>query len=82
MAKRAYRWKWTAQIERETLTALQELAEKMGFVVQAPGGYYGDPSPSALLDSLAAAYRRNPTAVKAAMRELGVFWQPSPEDAD
>lgn len=80
MAKRPYRWKWTAQIQRETLVALQNLANDMAFVVQVPGGFEGAPSPASLLDALAAAYGRDPAAVKDAFRKLGVFWQPEPKD--
>lgn len=82
MAKRAYKWKWTANIQPETLTALQGLANGLAFVVQAPGRYEGTPSPAAYLDALAAAYERDPKAVKQAMIGLGVVWRPSPEDTE
>lgn len=78
MAKRTYRWKWTATIQRETLTALQSLANDLAFVVQTPGNYEGTPSPASLLDSLAAAYERDPRAVRDALRALGVVWRPEP----
>ena len=80
MAKRAYRWKWTAQIRRETLTSLQSLAGRLGFVVDTPGGFLGDPSPASLLDPLAAAYERDPAGVTLALRVLGVVAHPSPDD--
>jgi hypothetical protein len=79
MAKRPYRWKWTAPIQRETLTSLQSLAESLAFVVQTPGGFEGTPSPAAMLDSLAAAYERDPRAVRDALRALGVIWRPEPD---
>ena len=82
MSKRPYRWKWTAQIQRETLVELQELADSLGFVVEAPGHYFGAPSPSSLLDSIATAHRHNPTAVRDALRALGVVWQPEPPAVD
>jgi hypothetical protein len=80
MSKRPYRWKWTAQIQRETLVELQDLADSLGFVVEAPGHYFGAPSPSSLLDSIATAHRRDPEAVRDALRALGVFWQPEPPE--
>jgi hypothetical protein len=79
MAKRPYQWRWTASIERETLTSLQSAANSLGFVVQAPGTYEGVPSPASYLDSLAAAYERNPAAFRQAMIELGVIWRPDPD---
>lgn len=72
MAKRAYRWKWTAAIEPDTLTVLQELSTSLGFFVERPGGKMGLPSPADMLDAIAAAYRENPDAVAEAMRSLGV----------
>jgi hypothetical protein len=72
MAKRAYKWKWTAAIKPETLPVLQMLAGAMGFVIDAPGSYEGKPSAPAFLDALAAAYERDPEAVTAALRALGV----------
>jgi hypothetical protein len=79
MAKRPYRWKWTATIQRETLTALQSLANDLAFVVQVPGGFDGTPSPAAMLDSLAAAYERDPAGVRDTLIKLGVIWRPSPD---
>lgn len=78
MAKRAYKWRWTANIERKSLTALQSLANDLAFVVQTPGTYEGTPSPASLLDSLAAAYERDPRAVRDALWALGVVWRPEP----
>lgn len=52
--------------------ALMKLAARLGFVVTQPGRYYGDPTPPAMLDSLAAAYERDPDAVVDALRQLGV----------
>lgn len=51
----------------------------MAFVVQTPGGFEGTPSPAAMLDSLAAAYERDPRAVRDALRALGVIWRPEPD---
>lgn len=78
MSKRPYRWKWTATIQRDSLTELQQLAESLGFVVEAPGTYYGSPSPASMLDALATAHARDDRAVRDALRALGVFWQPEP----
>lgn len=76
MAKRAYTWVWTARIKRETLPTLQDLAERLGFVVMRKGGKLGDPSPPALLDALAAAYRDNPDVIADALRQVGVVNPP------
>jgi hypothetical protein len=76
MVKRAYKWTWTARIERETLTALQDLARELGYVVDVVGGHYGDASPAGMLDALAAAYRADSGAVIDAMREIGVINTP------
>jgi hypothetical protein len=72
MAKRAYKWKWTAAIKPETLPVLQVLAGAMGFVVNAPGSYEGKPSAPAFLDALAAAYERDPDTLKDCLRSAGV----------
>jgi hypothetical protein len=72
MAKRPYRWKWTATIEPESLIELQKLAVNLGYIVDVPGGFQGNPSPAAMLDALAAAYRADSGAVIDAMREIGV----------
>ena len=70
MAKRAYRWVWTARIERESLPALQRLAEGLGFFVSTPGSFYGGPSAPAMLDALAAAYRADPGGTHLALKDL------------
>lgn len=72
MARKTNFYRWSAKIDRETLPELQKLAQQLGFVVTAPGGFVGEPSPPALLDALAAAYERNPDAVLAALRDLGI----------
>lgn len=73
MVKRAYKWVWTARIEKDSLIALQELAANLGFIVNTPGGFHGDPSPPAMLDALAAAYRADSGGVIDAMRAIGVI---------
>lgn len=80
MAKRAYRWKWTAAIDPQSLPALQELADSLLFVVDVPGGNLGKPSPAAMLDSLAAAYRRDPDGVRLALKTLGVVAEKAPDE--
>jgi len=72
MVKRAYKWVWTARIEKDSLIALQGLASNLGFIVNTPGGFEGNPSPPAMLDALAAAYRRDPAGVKLAFKVLGI----------
>lgn len=84
MVKRAYRWVWTARIKRETLAALQGLALGLGYVVDVRGGHYGDPSPAAMLDALAAAYTADPIAVRRVLKSLlaanGVLPAPDPTE--
>ena len=82
MAKRPYRWKWTAAIDPENLPILQALARNLGFVVNAPGGFEGKPSPAAMLDALAAAYRADSGAVIDAMRAIGVMAADIEDEAD
>lgn len=69
---RKYRYSYRVLIKEETLPALQELAAAAGFVNDAPGAKFGDPSPAALLDTLAAAYRRDPALVARTLAALGV----------
>jgi len=70
---RTYRWKWTAAIKKETLTALQELAAGLGYVANVPGGTFGKPSPAGMLDALAAAYEADPGGVHLALKVIGVY---------
>lgn len=70
MAKRAYKWVWTARIDKDTLLALQKLADGLGFHVDTPGGYFGHPSPPALLDALAEAYRHDPGGTHLALKVI------------
>ena len=72
MSKRAYRWKWTAAIDPDNLPDLQKLAGNLGFYVTAPGGFQGKPSPAAMLDALADAYRLDSGAVIDALKGIGV----------
>ena len=84
MAKRAYRWVWTARINQDSLPELQRLAEGLGFLVTAPGGFFGEPSAPALLDALAAAHRADPggtaLALKVILRENGLLPARPPSD--
>jgi hypothetical protein len=66
------RYTYQARIDPDTLPALQSLAADVGHFITHPGASYGDPSPPSLLDALAAAYRKDPTAVAAALRALGL----------
>jgi hypothetical protein len=73
MAKRKTTYyRWSAKIQRESLPALQEMAGKLGFTVDTPGGFQGIASPPAMLDALAAAYQRDPAGVTLALRVIGV----------
>lgn len=72
MSKRAYRWTWTARIEPVTLDALQRLAVNLGYIVDTPSRFLGAPSPAAMLDALADAYRLDSGAVIDALRGIGV----------
>lgn len=63
----------------EARDALMALAESLAFVVNQPGRYDGGPSVRELLESLAAAYERDPQGVRDALRALGVIWRPEPE---
>lgn len=67
---RKYRWKWTALIDRESLTKLQELAAGLGFFATVPGGKFGKPSPAAMLDALAAAYEVDPGGTHLTLKTL------------
>lgn len=82
MAKRAYKWVWTARINQDSLPELQRLADSLGFLVTVPGGFYGDPSAPALLDALATAYRKDPggtaLALKVVLKANGLL--PAPHD--
>jgi hypothetical protein len=59
-----------------------ELAGALAFVVDQPGRYDGGPSVRELLESLAAAYERDPRGVRDTLIKLGVVWRPSPEDGE
>lgn len=67
---RPYVWKWTARIKRESLPLLQNLAGDLGYIIDTPGGYFGEPSAPALLDAIAAAYERDPGGTKLALKVL------------
>ncbi len=70
MAKRPYRWKWTAPIDPDTLLQLQQLARGLGFLVTTPGTYYGDPSPASLLDAIGECNEVDPGGTIAAFKAL------------
>ena len=70
MAKRPYRWKWTAPIDPDTLLQLQQLARGLGFLVTTPGTYYGNPSPASLLDAIAECYEVDPGGTHLALKVL------------
>jgi hypothetical protein len=70
--KRKYSYAYKVRIKEETLPSLQMLAGALGFKVDTPGRYLGDPSPAAMLDALADAYRRDPAGVKLTLKVLGV----------
>ena len=87
MVRKTKFYRWSAKIERNTLLALQAMAESLGFIVTAPGGKLGNASPPALLDALAAAYRRDPAGTHLALKVIldanGLRPStPTPADAD
>ena len=57
----------------EARDALTELAAGLGYIVTRKGTYYGNPSPPAMLDALAAAYQRDPGGVHLALKVIGVY---------
>ncbi len=71
-------YSYRVRIEKETTPALQDLAADLGFIVTRPTRFTGQPSPGSLLDTLAAAYRRDPGGVVGALRALGIV---PPDDA-
>ena len=73
-------YRWSAKIDRSTLPELQAIAGELGFIVTTPGVHDGDPSPPRFLDSLAAAYRHDASAVLDALREIGVVARHSTTD--
>lgn len=68
MAEYSYR----VRIKEDTLPPLQELAQNLGYIATKPGLYFGAPSPAAMLDALADAYRLDSGAVIDALRGIGV----------
>lgn len=75
----------TKQVYRPKLTEaerveLSGLARDLDFFIDNPSRYYGDPSPPAMLTALATAYATNPTAVAAALRELGIVGEGKPPE--
>lgn len=60
------------RIKPDTSNGLQELSADLGYFVNTPGQFYGEPSRGDLLDALITAYRTNPTAVTDALRALGI----------
>ena len=79
---------WTARIDPDSLPMLQALAVRLGFVVDAPGGFEGKPSPAAMLDALAECYSTDPggttLALKVLLRENGLLPEqpPTPDAAE
>lgn len=73
-------YRWSAKIRRDTLPELQQLASRLGFIVDTPGRHDGEPATPKLLDALAAAYRRDPAAVHRALTEIGVHNKPEIEN--
>lgn len=60
------------KLTEEDRASLSGLARDMGYFVEQKGRHFGEPSPPALLDALADAYRRDPTAVVDALAAVGV----------
>ena len=66
----AYKWRWTAPIQRETLPALQALAARLGFVVTGNNAFTGQASPADLLDAIATRFDADPAGTLDALRAL------------
>ena len=66
-------YSYRVRIKEKTTPALQDLAAALGFFATKPGRYLGYPSPAALLDALALAYRADPAAAIRAMQSIGVI---------
>lgn len=64
---------------RDALTAL---AGSLHFTVTQRGRYFGDPSVSDMLESLAVAHGRDPNALRLALKMLGVVAEPTEPDAE
>lgn len=69
---RKYSYAYKVRIAEGTLPALQALAGDLAFTVDTPGRYLGEPSPAAMFNALAAAYTRDPDAVRLAFKVLGI----------
>ena len=63
---------WTAKIKRESLSKIQRLAGDLGYLVDNPGAYNGQPSAPQLIDALANAYEANPENVVDGLRRIGL----------
>lgn len=70
-----HQWQWTVPVRPETVPLLQWLAKTLGFTDE-PGEQAAPPDPAAFLDALAAAYQREPAAVREAMEAIGVVPEP------
>lgn len=63
-------YRWSAKIQRDTLSELQQLAAGLGFIVATPGAHHGDASPPKFLDALAECHRRDPGGTHLALKVL------------
>lgn len=64
----------------EARNAFTAMADSLGFVVTRPSLYLGEPSVRDMLESLAAAYERDPAGVRLALKVLGVVAEQSADD--
>lgn len=66
----AYKWRWTAPIQRDTLPALQDLAARLGFVVTGNNAFTGQAAPADMLDAIATCFTADATGTVAALAAL------------
>lgn len=78
MSAKGTKTRYHTRVEPDTLPALDLLSADLGFFVDVPGTYYGEPSKPDLLDALAAAYRRDPAGLVSKLQAAGVTGAGSP----
>lgn len=68
--------RYQIRLQAGTAEALAAMAAALGFLVETPGRYQGNPSPGDFLDKLTDEYTHDPTAVLACLRGVGVAGEP------
>jgi hypothetical protein len=69
----ANNYSWRVRTKRNTRVNWSALAGLLGFRVNNPGHWNGQPSAPQLLDAIAAAIKDDPAAVAAAFVALGII---------